>query len=556
LRYLESDVTSEIEAAERTLPVRPAAPSELCADITVVIVTMDRPEALARCVDSVLNGTRRPQDVVIVDLASHAPGAGTTGDVATSNDVQVIRLAHPPCGLAAARNVGLSVAQGTWVAITDDDCVPGPLWIATIERAFNSAVKPDVVTGRVVPLGPDVPGLYAVSSRSSTTRSEYTWPAVPWHIGTGGNFAARRDLLVRVGRYDERLGAGSSGRAGEDIELIYRLLRAGARILYVPDAVVEHERQDARRRTASRFNYGHGIGAFCGLWITRDLAGISVLVASWLSLRLRLLVKAALRRNWRTVREESQVLHGTWRGMKFGFGIQRQGWVWQWRKRLSPAARRLVRPAFLGTLRRTTPVSDCWGFDRGQPVDRYYIERFLTEYRRDIHGRVMEILDSTYTDRFGVNVTRSDVLDIDPQNTKATFTADLAAADAVPDEIFDSVIVTQTLQLIFDTSAALRHLHRMLRPGGVLLATVPAVSRVSKRVGVTGDYWRFTVASCSRLAKEVFGDDVTITAFGNVLSGIAFLTGMAKDELSPEELDVRDEHFPVLIGIRAVKTRR
>src|SRR6266508_3982008 len=93
--------------------------------------------------------------------------------------------------------------------------------------------------------------------------------------------------------------------------------------------------------------------------------------------------------------------------------------------------RRLSRPAWLGTLRRTTPLSDEWGFDRGTPVDRYYIECFLEEHHRDIHGRVLELRDSTYTDRYGIDVERSDVLDINPANSRATIIADLTAAHAI-----------------------------------------------------------------------------------------------------------------------------
>src|SRR5438445_8355244 len=102
------------------------------------------------------------------------------------------------------------------------------------------------------------------------------------------------------------------------------------------------------------------------------------------------------------------------------------------RERLRQRQRRLSRPAWLGTLRRTTPLSDWWGYDRGTPIDRYYIEQFLESCRPDIHGRVLEIKDSAYTDRFGLGVTQRDVLDIDASNPQATLVADLMSADNVP----------------------------------------------------------------------------------------------------------------------------
>ena len=149
------------------------------------------------------------------------------------------------------------------------------------------------------------------------------------------------------------------------------------------------------------------------------------------------------------------------------------------RLKLLHRLRRLRYPARLGTLRRTSPLSDYWGSDRGTPVDRYYIDNFIGEHGRDIHGRVLEIKDMQYTERFGCNVRRSDVLDVDPGNNAATIVADLAAADAVASNCFDCVILTQTLQLVYDTRAALTHVHRILRPGGVVLVTVPTMSQLA-----------------------------------------------------------------------------
>ena len=230
-------------------------------------------------------------------------------------------------------------------------------------------------------------------------------------------------------------------------------------------------------------------------------------------------------------------------------------------ERLSPArraalrrrVRRLRRPARLGTLRRTAPLSDEWGRDRGTPIDRYFIERFLDRERSAISGRVLELLDSSYTRRFGVGVEHADVLDIDAKNPNATIVADLAARDAIPSEKFDCVILTQTLQFIYDLPAALRQLERTLKPGGILLCTVPSVSRISRRTLHT-EYWRFTTAGCELLFGQVFGKGrVQVGSCGNVLSAIAFLTGMAAEELSSTELEEADPYFPVLITIRAQK---
>jgi SAM-dependent methyltransferase len=212
--------------------------------------------------------------------------------------------------------------------------------------------------------------------------------------------------------------------------------------------------------------------------------------------------------------------------------------------------RRLARPAFLGTVRRTEPLSRRWGYDRGQPVDRYYIERFLSEHRDDIHGRVLEVKESLYTDRYGTDVSERAVLDVDAANPRATIVADLASPGSIPADGFDCFVLTQTLQLIPEPRAAIEQAHRVLGRGGVLLATVPSVS------GLNGDadYWRFTKASCGHLFGPVFGAGaVEVRSYGNVLAAVAFLLGMAADELRSRELDTHDETFPVLVAVRAVK---
>jgi SAM-dependent methyltransferase len=211
--------------------------------------------------------------------------------------------------------------------------------------------------------------------------------------------------------------------------------------------------------------------------------------------------------------------------------------------------RRLLRPAWPAVLRRTRPLSDIWGFDRGKPVDRYYIEGFLAEHRGDVRGRVLEVLDSSYTDRYGSGVERRDVLDVDPRNPWATIVADLADATALPAGAFDCFILTQTLHLVFDVGAAARSCHHLLRPGGALLVTVPVVSRVHR-----DDCWRFTPASLRRLLEEAFGPgQVTVCAYGNLLASTAFLAGMAREEIPRRLLDAHDASFPLIVAARAVK---
>jgi SAM-dependent methyltransferase len=208
-----------------------------------------------------------------------------------------------------------------------------------------------------------------------------------------------------------------------------------------------------------------------------------------------------------------------------------------------------------GDLRRLTPISRVYGFDRGRPVDRFYVEAFLERWAGDIHGRVLEIGEDVYTRQFGEGrVLTSDVLDISEDNLRATIVADLARADHVPSDAFDCIILTQTLHLIYDIRAATRTLHRILRPGGVLLVTVPGISQFVG--GESGGcwYWAFSTLSAEQFFDEVFPPgSVAIEAHGNVLAATALLQGLAAEELRREELEYRDPEYQVLITVRAVK---
>jgi hypothetical protein len=210
----------------------------------------------------------------------------------------------------------------------------------------------------------------------------------------------------------------------------------------------------------------------------------------------------------------------------------------------------------LGDLRRLTPLSREFGFDRGTPIDRYYIERFLSTHSRDIRARVLEIGDNSYTRRFGgEQVVVSDVLNVYPGGASTTIVSDLTSGAGIPDGSFDCLIVTQTLHLLWDMRAGLRTLYRVLKPGGVLLLTVPGtISQLEQGQWCATWYWGLGPLAVQRLLGEVFPPSgAQITSHGNVLASIAFLQGMAAEELKSAELEHRDSLYPLLITVRAVK---
>ena len=164
---------------------------------------------------------------------------------------------------------------------------------------------------------------------------------------------------------------------------------------------------------------------------------------------------------------------------------------------------------------------------------------------------------SHYTDRFGSGVSQSDVLDIDPSNPNATLVADLAESDALPVEAFDCFILTQTLQLVSDPRQAIANCHRLLRPGGVLLATVPSITRSDNSYSEEIDRWRFTARACRDLFGEVFGESRTaVTGQGNILTAIAFLAGLAAEEFRETDLETGPPEYHMLITVRARKPTR
>jgi SAM-dependent methyltransferase len=209
-----------------------------------------------------------------------------------------------------------------------------------------------------------------------------------------------------------------------------------------------------------------------------------------------------------------------------------------------------------GSLRRLRPISPEWGFDRGLPLDRYYIEQFLQSNALDIRGHGLEIKEDLYSTRFGGDrITRVDILHPESGNPKATIVADLTRAGHLASETFDFIILTQTLNFIYDVRTVVGTLYRILKPGGTLLTTVSGISKISRGdLERWGHHWGFTSCSAERLFHEFFpAQNVRVEAHGNVLTSIAFLHGLSTRDLRQRELDYEDDDFQVLITIRAVK---
>ena len=209
-----------------------------------------------------------------------------------------------------------------------------------------------------------------------------------------------------------------------------------------------------------------------------------------------------------------------------------------------------------GSLRRLDPISPIFGKDRDLvSIERHYIESFLESHSADVKGRVLELGDATYIKRFGgAKVTKPEVLHYVPGNPDATIVGDFTKPETIPKDAFDCMIVTQTLQMIYDIRPAIATIRDALKPGGVLLATSHGISPIARREGVDdwGEYWHFTSQSMRRLFEEAFPrENLEIRTYGNIFTVIGSLHGLGAQEVLPEELDYCDPKYELIIAVRA-----
>lgn len=203
----------------------------------------------------------------------------------------------------------------------------------------------------------------------------------------------------------------------------------------------------------------------------------------------------------------------------------------------------------------TKPLSQWYGFDRGIPLDRYYIENFINDNKASIQGTCLELLNDNYILKFGENrVSNKIILDIDKNNKNANLISDLRNLKELKDNTVDCIILTQVLQFIDDTNSAISECYRILKPNGILLATLPSISRIDDTSGVNGDYWRFTMASAQFLFEKKFRkENLKINSLGNAKIGIYFYAGLSQEDTSIKLLSKNDENFPLIICVRATK---
>jgi glycosyltransferase involved in cell wall biosynthesis len=530
------------------------------AEVSVVITCYNHGHFLREAIESVLAQSYRNFEIILVDDGS----TDDTSKIAAT--YPVVRYIHQKnSGLATARNTGIKHSNGQFVVFLDAD-----------DRLVSIALEAGIHHLNANPECAFVSGRYSVlrsngqvtphPGHSFVEKDHYLELLRGNYIGMHGTVMYRRAIFESVGGFDTSFGAC------EDYDMYLRIARTRpvsyhdtviaeyrfhsgnmtenrALMLRSSSKVLRAQRKylrDAKQREA----FASGIRfwqTFYGGRLIRELRSsprhairdVPVLLRYYpwgLAVQMLRLIVDLPRSLLRRARNMAvQTYFSRWRGFKNG--------------------RPPVGAVRFGDLRRCTPISRQFGFDRGLPVDRYYVERFLSVNRSSVLGRVLEIGDDTYTRRFGSDrVTKADVLDVTSANSKATFVADLNCPVDIPSDTFDCVIFTQTLQLIHNAKDALHTLYRILKPGGVLLATLPGITQTIQDSGRQDWCWMFTEVLARRLFTDVFPPgNVRIDVAGNVLTATAFLYGLAAEELRQDELDYRDPDYQLLIAIKATK---
>lgn len=202
-------------------------------------------------------------------------------------------------------------------------------------------------------------------------------------------------------------------------------------------------------------------------------------------------------------------------------------------------------------LNSVEPVSRLFGFDRGTPIDRYYMEKFLAWNSIEMSNpkNTFEVGDSTYSEKFYKDANH-EVLMFDKG-------MDLTKPETIRRNYYDVFICTQVFNFIYDVKAAIRGAFSLLRPGGVMLCTVAGnISQVSRSdMENYGHFWGFTYLGIQRLVEEVFGaQNVKVFPYGNAMAATAFIQGIAIEDLKAvDRLDDIDPEYAITVGIVAKK---
>lgn len=525
--------------------------------VSVIIPCYNHAHYLGDAISSVLSQTYKNIEVFVIDDGSD----DKTNEVAAKYDVTYIRQSN--CGLSAARNTGTKNSRGKFLVFLDADDVLLPEALVTNLEVFRGNPEFAFVAG----------GYRLVKKNLSPLHN----PGVPdclddpYKLLLNGNFIGMhatvmydRAKLVEAGGFNTNLSAC------EDYEVYLKLAskypvcahqkklalyrihnenmsRRHLMMLQSAIKVLSDHKKLVIKNSELSLAYKKGVNGWTNYYfsnyfekstemdlrdelkyLTPIFKSNPVILKKYTIKKMKALLKSFVPANTKR-----------W--------LYNKGYL----KNNNPE----VGKVNLGDLKRKTPLSRQFGYDRGGPIDRYYIEGFLKKNADLIKGNVLEIGDNDYTAMFGKdNISKSDVLHIHEGNPIATIIGDLSDAPHIPDNSFDCFILTQTLHLIYDFHAALRTCYRILKPGGTLLLSVPGISQIDHGEWESSWFWSFTARSMKLAMEKTFPQsDIAIETFGNVLTSTAFLYGMGVNEIRKEDLDFHDPSYQQIITVKATK---
>ncbi len=513
--------------------------------VAVIVTTYNDPQFLREAVESVLAQTRPADEVLVVD-----DGSERSPETILSAFPQVSLLRKHNGGVSNARNYGLGRAKSDYVAFLDADDRLDPQALENGLRCFAAHPKAVMVYGAHRRIGPAGAVLSAHPVRpvgddpyADLLRGNY--------IGMHATVLYRRQALIDAGGFDESL------RYCEDYEVYLRLARQHPVVAY-PEVAAEYRWHGANTSTDTAAMLEAALGV-----LDRHRDQPPTRRRAWHE-------GEALWRAWYTNGQywewDTPAMQASlaWRTRKmvrmFARRVKeklRNGRAHRLLGRLFPVWPPPVGAVRFGALETTTPISMDFGWDRGTPIDRFYIERFLEQHRADIAGRVLEVADDAYSRRFGgPRVTQQDVLHMYQAGPGVTIVGDLTVPGVLPENAFDCIVLTETLQFIFELREAVTRLHATLKPGGVLLLTAPGIRQLERSEWADKWCWSFTKTSIERLFAEHFEpEEMQVEAHGNVYAAVAGLHGAAVEEVNRRKLEVDDPAYPCFLSLRAQRRR-
>ena len=518
--------------------------------VSIVLPVYNGGRFLRQSIDSCLQQTYRNIELIIVDDGSNDETAKIIAGYVNRNHRVRLVTHKRNRGLPAALNTGFANSKGAYLTWTSDDNLYEPDALKLMVNYLEDHPEIAMVCC-------DVKTINSAGHQLGLWRSLLA--DEPGGLCIQGCFLYHRKVYESVGDYDEELFLVEDYdywlRVNRSFRLArlesvspykYRLHRESLTGRWGLKARIQIPRAEAKHFTAPHERNDYLANAYWkASWESRDKGDLR---AAWQFALLCVSLRPLRFAYWKTT---ASIALRFWI-LRFLDGL----------RRILPApakriGRRILQLITISKARaRLTlglqPLSYLWGSDRGTEIARYYLAQFFQEYSSDIRGHSLEFSGPSYIKRFGgPQVTKADVLHIDDSSPLATIVADLTKSNDIPSNSFDCIICTHVLHIIFDLHKTVSELHRILKPGGVLLVGVPSISMCDRS---EHELWRFTGEGLHRILAGAFGNEnVIIRAYGNSLTAAGEIRGLVSHEFTRSELDHHDQRFPVEVCARVVK---